>query len=126
MGDNVAYVPAGVSVAGFSPSKFSLSSPLCGSVCQCVFRRQRVGNWGSAAETDIIPFREEVFPSRYLHPLCVSVCACVCVSLSPSLPASHYVQYYTPPISPSLSPLFYLFFFVVVLLLLFFKATIGE
>lgn len=55
-----------------------LSLWMCLCLPACLWRREsspcRVGDRGSAAETDIIPFREEVFPSRYLHPLSLSLC----------------------------------------------------
>lgn len=74
---------------GSPPRSLPIFLSLWISLLVCFQETERVGNWGSAAETDIIPFREEVFPSRYLHPLSVCVCVHVCVFHSPHLSQPH-------------------------------------
>lgn len=95
--DNMAIRTCRISFTGLS----LLFSPSCLPLTPCLpllwtwlvpaslfsWRREsspcRVGDRGSAAETDIIPFREEVFPSRYLHPLSLSLSRSPSLSLSP-------------------------------------------
>lgn len=64
----------------------------------------RVGDRGSAAETDIISFSEEVFPSRYLHSLSSSLsCSLSLPSTSLNKPLSCCLHYSSISLlSPSL------------------------